>query len=101
MIRYEQPLSGGLYFETILDFNYQDDVTFDIVRQPIEAQEESYWLWNARAGIGTQTGSWKISVWGKNLSDERYRTQVLNSSVGYGESWGMPRTYGVSLELDI
>lgn len=101
MIRYEQPLSAGLYFETIVDFNYQDDVTFDIVRQPVEAVEASYWLWNARAGIGTQTGEWKVSVWGKNLSDERYRTQVLNSSVGYGESWGMPRTYGLSLELDL
>ena len=85
----------------MVDFNYQDDMTFDIVRQPQEAREDSYWLWNARAGIGAASGAWTLSLWGKNLSDERYRTQVLFSSVGFGESWGMPRTYGVSLDLSI
>ncbi|MEQ9462360.1 MAG: TonB-dependent receptor [Haliea sp.] len=101
VLRYQWPLSSGLYADAMVDFNYQDDMAFDIVRQPLEAREDSYWLWNARAGIGAASGAWTLSLWGKNLSDERYRTQVLFSSVGFGESWGMPRTYGVSLDLSI
>ncbi len=101
VVRYQWPLSAGLYADVMVDFNYQDEMTFDIVRQPQEAREDSYWLWNARAGVGAASGAWTLSLWGKNLSDERYRTQVLFSSVGFGESWGMPRTYGVSLDLSI
>ena len=101
VVRYQWPLSAGLYADVMVDFNYQDEMTFDIVRQPQEAREDSYWLWNARAGVGAASGTWTLSLWGKNLSDERYRTQVLFSSVGFGESWGMPRTYGVSLDLSI
>lgn len=101
LLRYQWPLPAGLYADVMMDFNYQDDMTFDIVREPQEAREDSYWLWNARAGIGAASGAWTLSLWGKNLSDERYRTQVIFSSVGFGESWGMPRTYGVSLDLSI
>jgi len=101
LLRYQWPLNAGLYADVMVDFNYQDDMTFDIVREPQEAREDSYWLWNARAGIGAASGAWTLSLWGKNLSDERYRTQVIFSSVGFGESWGMPRTYGVSLNLSI
>ena len=77
----------------------QDDVRFDVVRDPPEGLEGSYWLTNARIGIGSADGRWNVSVWGKNLADERYRTQVMFSSVGFGSSYGPPRTYGVGFML--
>lgn len=97
MIRYEWPVSGNLKADALFAANYQGDLTFDVVRDPPEARENGYWLTDARIGIGSADDRWNVSVWGKNLFDERYRTQVLFSSVGFGSNYGPPRTYGVSV----
>jgi iron complex outermembrane receptor protein len=97
--RYQWPVGGDLKVEALLAANYQGDLTFDVVRNPPEAREKGYWLADARLGIGAQDDRWSVSIWGRNLADERYRTQVLFSSVGFGETWGPPRTYGVSLSF--
>lgn len=97
LARYRWPISGNLQAEVLFAANYTDDVTYDIVRNPPEAEEEGFWLADARVGIGAADDRWNVSAWVKNLADERYRTQVLFSSVGFGESWGAPRTYGVSV----
>ena len=96
MARYEWALSGSLVAEVAVMADFQDDVTYDIVRAPPQAIEGSYWLYDARIGLGAENGRWNVALWGKNLADEEYRTQVTNSSVGYGETWGMPRTYGLT-----
>lgn len=99
LLRYQWPVGSGLRAEAMLDFNFQDEMTFDVVRSPQEAIEDSYWLFNGRLGVASASGDWAAYLWGKNLADEEYRTQVIFSSVGFGESWGMPRTYGVSVEF--
>ncbi|MCU0974719.1 MAG: TonB-dependent receptor [Steroidobacteraceae bacterium] len=99
--RYQWPLMDDLKIEALLAANYQGDLTFDVVRDPPEAREKGYWLADARLGIGAQDDRWNVSIWGRNLADERYRTQVLFSSVGFGETWGAPRTYGVSLSFKL
>ncbi|CAM9671406.1 unnamed protein product, partial [Phaeothamnion confervicola] len=99
LVRYQWPINGNLRAEVLLATNYQADLTFDVVRDPPEAREGSYWLTDARIGIGAADERWNVSIWGKNLADERYRTQVLFSSVGFGSSYGPPRTYGISLML--
>jgi iron complex outermembrane receptor protein len=99
--RYFWPLTNALQAEVLLAVNYQDDVTFDIVRDPPEAREDGYWLADASIGIGAQDERWKVTAWVRNLADERYRTQVLFSSVGFGESWGPPRTYGLGVTFKL
>ena len=100
IVRYQWPVGESLMADAMIDFSYQDDVAFDIVRQPQEAMEDSYWLLNARAGLSSQSGAWALHLWARNLADEQYRTQVIFSSVGFGESWGMPRTYGLSIDFN-
>ena len=100
LIRYEWNLTGSLVADIMFDTSYKDDVIYDIVRQPPEAREDGYWITNARAGIASANGSWGIHFWGKNITDEVYRTQVLTSTVGFGENYGLPATYGVSLDLN-
>jgi iron complex outermembrane receptor protein len=97
MVRYEWSVSGNLKADVLFAANYQGDLTFDVVRDPPQAQEDGYWLADARIGIGSADERWNVSVWGKNLFDERYRTQVLFSSVGFGSNYGPPRTYGISV----
>ncbi len=52
---------------------------------------EGYTLYDARLGL--EGGSWRLSAFGRNLTDERY---VLNV-VGTAEFWSQPRSYGVEL----
>ena len=99
-ISYQWNLTPGLVADIMLDTAYKDDVSYDIVNQPMETLEDGYWITNARAGISSANGNWGIHLWGKNITDEVYRTQVLTSSVGFGENYSLPATYGVSVDLN-
>ena len=41
-----------------------------------------------------------VRVWGKNLTDEAYRTQLGASNSGDNGTYAPPRTYGVTLGYD-
>lgn len=99
-ISYEWNLTDGLVADILVDASYKGEVSYDIVNQPPETLEDGYWLVNARAGVTSANGKWGVHLWGKNITDEVYRTQVLTSTVGFGESYGMPATYGVSLDFN-
>ena len=69
----------------------------DSLNDPLVATD-SYWTFNARAILDNRDG-WSVSVWGRNITDERYVTQGVNNlPLGYGfRVYGAPRTYGISL----
>ena len=99
-VKYQWQLTPALVADIMLDTSYKDDVSYDIVNQPMETLEDGYWITNARAGISSANGKWGVHLWGKNITDEVYRTQVLTSSVGFGENYGLPATYGISVDLN-
>lgn len=68
---------------------YQYDSRFDI---------DSYTLVGARAGIAATDGSWNTYLWGRNLSNEYYYTNVSQATDMLSRYPGMPRTYGITLE---
>ena len=39
---------------------------------PVGFIQESFWLLNAMAYVGSSDGKWKVSVIGRNLNDELY-----------------------------
>ena len=45
---------------------------------------------------------WDVSIWAKNLFDERYVTQGINqSALGNGfRVYGAPRTFGISAAIN-
>jgi len=98
-VDYEWNVSSSLVGDFLLAVSYKDDVSYDIVRQPPETLEDGYWQINARLGIAGGEGRWSAYLWGKNLSDERYRTQVSTTSVGFAETWGQPITYGIGFQF--
>ena len=73
-------------------------MSYDVVRQPEATLEDGYWVANMRAGVSDLNDTWSVYLWGKNITDERYRTQVLTSSIGFVESYGQPSSYGVGFE---
>jgi iron complex outermembrane receptor protein len=99
-IRYNWELTENLLGDIIFTSSYKGDVKYDIVNQPQEAIESGYWLHNIRVGISSIDEDWSVYLYAKNIADKRYRTQVLNSSVGYSANYGMPRTVGISLSYN-
>ncbi|MFT3725568.1 MAG: TonB-dependent receptor [Hyphomonadaceae bacterium] len=79
---------------------YTGDQFKDSLNDPIVAAD-SYWTLNARAIFDHKDG-WSLSVWGRNITDERYVTQGVNNlPLGYGfRVYGAPATYGVSVSKE-
>ena len=108
---------GTLLFR--LDWSHTGEVLHELVENdsPLEAlvTEGSYDIFNARIGYTSPNGDWDVSVWGRNIFDERYKVyRRINPIIrvfglaadGTGLAFpgdvtaqsiaGMPATYGVT-----
>ena len=63
-VKYQWQLTPALVADIMLDTSYKDDVSYDIVNQPMETLEDGYWITNARAGISSANGKWERSFVG-------------------------------------
>jgi iron complex outermembrane receptor protein len=61
------------------------------------AQEPSYGLLDARIALAPPDAPWAVALWGKNLNDELYRTNIISFFGEEVSQFGPPRTYGVDL----
>ena len=59
------------------------------------ASEPSYGLLDARVGLSPEGAPWQVALWGKNLNDELYRTNIISFFGEEVSQFGAPRTYGV------
>lgn len=59
---------------------------------------DSYTLLDLRIGVGAPDESWRVSLWGQNVTDEYYWTNAFKLADVTGRFAGMPATYGVRLE---
>ncbi len=57
---------------------------------------DGYTLLDLRAGLGSSDERWKLSVWGRNITDKYYWTNAYKISDVSARYAGMPATYGVS-----
>src|SRR5690606_15450402 len=68
------PLTDALELIGGVSYSYQDQMFWG----PENAnREDGYGLLNARLGVGAPDGRWTVSLWGKNLNDELYRTSII------------------------
>jgi iron complex outermembrane receptor protein len=83
-------LNGGYRYQSKIYFNQFENI---LVGQP------AYALLDARAEYRTDDGRLSLAVFGNNLTDKLYRTNVIRASGVYGSAqfWGPPRTYGVQM----
>jgi iron complex outermembrane receptor protein len=55
------------------------------------------------AKIGWRNAHWNVSLWGKNLTDDKYANQTLVSQLFSGQDayyLAPPRTYGATVRYD-
>ncbi|NVK24219.1 MAG: TonB-dependent receptor [Gammaproteobacteria bacterium] len=122
--KYEWELSGDLMTFVATDISYSSEANTDfksnsdttlaledfvgkpyevvIPSQPYEFDERfvnpSYNLVNLRAGVTSE--NWKVYVWGRNITDEYYTSNVVKNTEVLVKFPGMGATYGISLEYN-
>ena len=86
--------------ELRLDYRQTGDFFFDLNEQAA-GEEKSYGLLDARLGYSPESGRWDIALWGKNITDEEYRSHVQSiragragiAQIGNPATWGLTLTY--------
>jgi iron complex outermembrane receptor protein len=81
------------------DYAWRSDFFNDVANSQA-LHQDSFGLVNARVAFDTLEGGWQFSVYGTNLSDERYVTGGVGGAgaVGLDEvQYGRPREYGVTV----
>ena len=59
------------------------------------AKEPSYGLLDARIGLSPEGAPWEVAIWGKNVTDELYRVNIISFFGEEVSQFGAPATYGV------
>ncbi len=81
------------------NFNHQDENEFSVFNSPLTQFTERD-LWDANLTYHDGEGRYRVTVWGKNLTDERYRI-AANSVAGLWNftMFGRPRSYGLEFAV--
>jgi iron complex outermembrane receptor protein len=81
------------------DLSYRSSFFNDPNNTPI-LEQDAYSLLGAHVRIRSSNERWEVTVFGENLSDERYMTNGLQSYGSFGTAdgtFGPPREWGVTL----
>jgi iron complex outermembrane receptor protein len=99
---YRQPLgqtAGELRLRA--DFNYRDDVSFQLEADPLEVQG-GYSILNLRATWVSPNRNFDVAVFGTNVTDEEYFTNAQDTLAGNGTAFagvGDPAEWGIEVNL--
>lgn len=93
---FTQPLWGEVTATFAADYRHESRIFDDNNNQPPEIRPATNFV-DARIVLDGLVEKVSLSIWGKNLSDERTRTfQSLFLGANFG-AYGSPRTYGATL----
>jgi outer membrane receptor protein involved in Fe transport len=113
LINYEWPINDSINAFIGADASYTDDMHADYepgrMIEGVDASAptqldsafliDGYTLVNARLGIASSEETWRLMLWGRNLTDEFYVNNVRNNLDTIVNYVGMPRTYGITVEF--
>ena len=95
---YKKNINDLLGVSLSLDSSWQSEVFQDAQNSPI-LEQDSYALFNGRISLFSKQHHWKLTLWGKNLTDEQYSQFGFNLLGGVfslaTEVPALGRTYGV------
>jgi iron complex outermembrane receptor protein len=94
MLRYTDDLAGGK-----LDLSGSLNYTSKLYFGPAGNQfpQNGYATLSLRAQWTDPSKRYWIAVFGDNVTDEHYKTEVQATTFGIGSNWSKPVTYGVEL----
>ena len=87
----------GRALSLYLNYSWQDKLPW----QPANLNfEDSYGLLDLRVTFAPENAQWSASLWGKNVTDELYRSNVIPFFGEEVSQFGPPRTYGVEFRYE-
>ena len=97
LIRYELSLSAGLDLALQTDFKYQSEMYRSADNDPLTRAEAAF-LINGRIAILSDTGTWELALWGKNLGNAEVVESGFNTPILglVTRIYNPPRTFGLS-----
>ena len=79
---YFAPVADDLALTLHFDAAYRDEFPWQITYDPISNTNPSYWLANARIGLGPDSGKWEAAIRVDNLFDQKYYTEFFPQQNG-------------------
>jgi len=95
-INYERSINDRLIGFTGAQVNYRSGITTSI-GSPQFYGIAGYATVDIQAGIETQDEKWRVFLWGKNVANQFYVTNIVRSQDGIIRYTGMPATYGITV----
>jgi iron complex outermembrane receptor protein len=100
-VQYDSTIDlGGREGNLSLNVNYawKDDYIFDFEVDPtVDVTQDAHGILNSRATLTIDRVT--LSVWGKNLTDEKYFFDKVVAATNNRGNYGHPRTFGVDFAL--
>ncbi|MEM7432183.1 MAG: TonB-dependent receptor [Pseudomonadota bacterium] len=100
-LTYDTELGSGAGLRFNLNYNHEDDNVYyynDDLGSQFDTVLDSRDIFNASLTWTSADDTWYASVFGKNLSDDRYKTAAQAVGVLWTfANYGAPRTYGVQV----
>jgi iron complex outermembrane receptor protein len=100
-VQYDSTIDlGGREGTLSLNMNYawKDDYIFDFEVDPsVDVTQDAHGILNSRATLTIDKVT--LSVWGKNLTDEKYFFDKVVAATNNRGNYGHPRTFGVDFAL--
>jgi iron complex outermembrane receptor protein len=94
---YTAHLSGGSSMDFHAVYAHTGSFYYATNNHPA-SHEDSYGLLDASITWRSQGDRWMVTLWGRNLTDEEYRTHMIVSNIaGSVDLWNLPRTYGATV----
>ncbi|MEQ8514439.1 MAG: TonB-dependent receptor, partial [Chromatocurvus sp.] len=101
-IAYSRPLADGLGFNLATSWRFRS--SFNTAQDAdILAEQDDIWTVNATVGISSVEDTWRLELWGKNLTDETVLNIGFDTPAQTGSFSGFiepPRMYGGTLSYN-
>ena len=96
LLRYQHRLFEGWDLILMSDVRWTDERFLEASNLPFD-RADAYTVVNARAGLQSQDGTWEMSIWGRNILDERYLTYINNIAFFKLDIFGEKPTFGLDI----
>lgn len=97
-IEYTRMVSDSLEFFVAGDLRYQDE-TNSLPGEDANYEIDSYTIADVRIGVTDIERDWQLTIWGRNVTNEYYATNIQRQTDTVVRFLGMPATYGLTLTM--
>lgn len=101
ILAYNHPISSNIGIEVLTNYSWNDERYLEI-QNAADHLVDSYHTLDASLSFAALDDKWRVSLWGKNLTDEDY-LRYINDVPGFGLFLTInaePATYGISAEYN-